>query len=54
MFLPTKLQDYIIVHELCHLKEFNHSNKFWTLVGKVVPDYLKIRKDHRKYGFFYR
>lgn len=37
--LPDKLVDYIIVHELCHLKEFNHSKKFWSLVEKGLPDY---------------
>ena len=48
--LPPKSADYIIVHELCHLGEFNHSQKFWDLVAKTIPDYLVIRKDLRKYG----
>jgi len=38
LFLPEKIQDYIIVHELCHLKEFNHSKKFWNFVEKVRPE----------------
>ncbi len=38
LFLPKKLQDYVIVHELCHLKELNHSKKFWELVAQTVPD----------------
>jgi len=42
--LPERLADYIIVHELCHLKEFNHSPNFWNLVAEVEPDYLEIRK----------
>jgi hypothetical protein len=46
--LPERLADYIIVHELCHLKEFNHSPKFWSLVFKMVPDYLEARKELKK------
>lgn len=41
--LPEHLTDYIIVHELCHLAEFNHSKKFWTLVAKTIPDW-KVRR----------
>lgn len=40
--LPPSLRDYIIVHELCHLKEFNHSKRFWSLVGKTISNYKKI------------
>lgn len=37
-----KILDYVVVHELCHLKEMNHSKKFWNEVEKILPDY-KIR-----------
>ena len=39
IFAPTKVLEYIIVHELCHLKEFNHTKNFWMLVKKFCPDY---------------
>ncbi len=42
--------DYIIVHELCHLNEFNHSRNFWNLVSKTVPNHLEIRKQ-LKHGY---
>lgn len=42
IFLPTNLADYIIIHELCHLKEMNHSVRFWSLVAEQIPDH-KIR-----------
>lgn len=45
VLLPPKLADYIIVHELCHLKELNHSDRFWNLVAKTFPDYLKLRQE---------
>lgn len=50
VLLPQRLADYIIVHELCHLREFNHSKKFWKLVEKAIPDYLEIRRELKKSG----
>jgi len=38
------LIDYVIVHELCHLREFNHSPRFWALVASVIPDWKTRRK----------
>ena len=40
---PDNVIDYIVVHELCHLKELNHSKKFWNEVEKVLPDYEASR-----------
>lgn len=45
LFLKPELADYIIVHELCHLKEFNHSINFWNLVGKSIFDYKEKRRE---------
>lgn len=45
LFLPPHLRDYVVVHELCHLKAFNHSLKFWALVARAFPDYKKIRQE---------
>jgi len=50
LFLPPTLRDYVIVHELCHLKEFNHSRKFWNLVSVTIQDHSAIRKELRKNG----
>lgn len=49
-FLPARLADYIIIHELCHLKEFNHSRRFWSLVGTIFPDYKEIKKQIKQYS----
>ena len=38
-FLPEHLADYIIVHEMCHLVELNHGQKFWDLVAAQIPEY---------------
>jgi predicted metal-dependent hydrolase len=42
--LPVELAEYIVVHELCHLKELNHSSRFWALVARAVPDYKARRR----------
>lgn len=44
MKYPENIIDYVIIHELCHLKELNHSAKFWKLVEHYVPDYREMRK----------
>jgi predicted metal-dependent hydrolase len=49
LFLPPELADYIVVHELCHLKEHNHSPRFWALVAHAVPDYKARRSELRKF-----
>lgn len=41
--LSPEIADYIIVHELCHLREFNHSQNFWDLVEKTIPNYKAIQ-----------
>lgn len=43
--LPPHLADYIIVHELCHIGEMNHSRKFWVLVERTLPNYKMLRKE---------
>jgi len=52
LFLPEHIANYIIVHELCHLKEFNHSHKFWNLVAKAIPSYLEIKKELQVNGLY--
>lgn len=47
VFLPPALADYIIVHELCHTKEHNHSKRFWNLVAQAIPEHPKLRKEIR-------
>ncbi len=43
--LPLHLSDYIIVHELCHIGQLNHSSKFWDLVAKTIPEHKKLRRE---------
>ncbi|MDB9944485.1 M48 family metallopeptidase [bacterium] len=43
IFLPHALMDYIIVHELCHRAELNHSPAFWSHVERAIPEYREHR-----------
>jgi predicted metal-dependent hydrolase len=43
IYLPNELADYLIVHELCHLKEMNHSKAFWSHVALALPSYVALR-----------
>lgn len=52
--LPEKLAEYIVVHELCHLGEFNHSKRFWNLVEKILPDYKQRRSDLKTKGIIFQ
>ena len=45
--VPSEVLDYVIVHELCHRKELNHSDRFWNEVFRILPDY-KARKQWLK------
>lgn len=45
IFLPPALLDYVVVHEVCHLRELNHSPKFWSLVAEMVPNYQVKKRE---------
>lgn len=47
---PLELLEYIIIHELCHLKEANHGPRFWALVARGCPDYQRRRKLLHRWG----
>lgn len=51
IFLPEDIADYLIVHELCHLKELNHSKNFWLLVSQTLADYKTRNSKLKKYIF---
>lgn len=44
IFLPESLLDYVVAHEVCHLLELNHSQKFWALVARTIPDYQERKR----------
>ncbi|MFZ1985448.1 MAG: SprT family zinc-dependent metalloprotease [Desulfatitalea sp.] len=50
MMAPPKIIDYMVVHELCHLRRRNHTDAFWNEVDKVMPDYSERKMWLRKHG----
>lgn len=56
ILMPESIFDYIVVHELAHLIEMNHSSAFWAQVAKIMPDYKKrvawLRKNEKEYVKF--
>ena len=50
MLCPEKVQDYVVIHELCHRLEMNHSNRFWAHVGRMMPDYREARSWLKEHG----
>lgn len=49
---PLDVVEYVVVHELAHLKHMNHDRSFWNLVGKILPDYKERQNYLKKYGQF--
>ena len=50
MLAPAAVVDYVVIHELCHRKEMNHSKAFWALVQQHCPDYLLHRRWLKEHG----
>lgn len=51
IMLPPNLFDYIIVHEFCHLLEFNHTRSFWAIVATILPDWKSVRNHLKQMGW---
>jgi predicted metal-dependent hydrolase len=48
---PEKVLDYVVVHELCHLIELNHSKAFWDALASILPDYKEQEEWLKNYGY---
>ena len=45
---PADTVDYVVAHELAHLREMNHSPRFWAVVGEIYPDYQAARDELKR------
>ena len=54
LFIPKDIQDYVILHELCHLEELNHSKQFWKLVSNILPEYKEVKNKLKMYSLALR
>lgn len=52
--VPPPLREYVMIHELCHMIEMNHSDRFWNEVAKYCPDYAERRKELKRDGSKYK
>ena len=50
LLAPAPILDYVVIHELAHLKELNHSPRFWAVVAQTCPDYIAKRRWLRQHG----
>ena len=50
VLMPPEILDYVVVHELAHRKEMNHSQRFWAEVERILPDYKARRKWLKEFG----
>lgn len=50
MMMRGELIDYVVVHELAHLREMNHSDKFWKIVERYMPNYKALREELTQFG----
>ena len=50
LFAPPEVVDYVIIHELAHLIELNHSHRFWAEVARAMPNYEEQEAWLKKYG----
>jgi predicted metal-dependent hydrolase len=51
---PVDLIEYVVIHELCHIRHRNHSSRFWSLVGQMLPDYVQLRSCLKQNGNLYQ
>lgn len=50
MLCPSEVLDYVVIHELCHIKEMNHSKRFWGLVERFCPEYKQHKAWLKEHG----